>query len=105
MALEKRIQNAGTGHYNNYWRITRISIDAQNAMAVIVLSGYADADARTEGRQPDDSRTFSLTLAQFMSLASVQVSGGTMFEVVAEASYSYIKSIANGEFSDAIDVL
>lgn len=102
MALGKQIANARTGHVNEYWRLTAISIDAGAAHITLVLSGYATESARLAGLQPDDARYFELGATEFARLAAGAPVGATVYNVLASACYAEIA--ATPEFSDAVSV-
>lgn len=92
MALQKQIANLRTGHANHYWRFTGIAIDAHSGHVQLVLSGYADADARAAGLQPDDRRDWQMGPAAFGMLAFQPAVGSTVYEVLARASYAVIRT-------------
>lgn len=106
MALQKQIANARTGHVNEYWRLTAISIDAGAAHITLVLSGYATAAARLAGLQPDDRRDYELGPAAFARLAFAPPVGATVYDVLASACYAEVVAWADGagEFADAAAV-
>jgi len=91
MALAKSISNVRTGHSNLYWRLTGVSIDAHSGHVLIVLSGYADLDARSAGKQPDDRRDWQLDGPAFASVAFSAAQGATVYDVIATSCYSVIK--------------
>lgn len=92
MALQKSITNTRTGHANSYWRLTGVSIDAHSGAVAFVLSGYATAEARAEGRAPDDRRDWVLRGAAFSDVAFQPAVGATVYDVNAHACYSIIKT-------------
>jgi len=92
MALAKPIPNVRTGHSNLYWRLTAVSIDAGTGTVLIVLSGYASAEARLAGHQPDDRRDWVLSGPAFAAIASAAAQGATVYDVVAAACYGIIKT-------------
>lgn len=122
MALQKQITNLRTGHANAYWRLTGIAIDAHSGHVQLVLSGYADAQARAAGRQPDDRRDWQMSGPAFGALAFQPAAGATVYDVIANASYSVIRTtrrplvpgtaqhedgsltLPNGEVIAAVDV-
>lgn len=93
MALQKKIVNARTGHANEYWRLTVISIDALAGVIHLVLSGYATAEARLLGRQPDDRRDWMVYQPMFAAFALRAAKGTTVYDVNAIASYDVIRSV------------
>lgn len=92
MALQKTIVNLRTGHSNGYWRLTAVSIDALTGHLLIVLSGYASAEARAVGRMPDDRRDWEFGPAHFGPIAASAAVGGTVYDVIAHACYALIRS-------------
>ncbi len=69
MALSIQIVNQKTSHINAYWRVTDVAIDVRRLVARVVLSGYASADARLQGRDSDDEREFVFRGDEFVQLA------------------------------------
>lgn len=92
MALQKSIPNIRTGHVNQYWRLTAVSIDALTGHLLIVMSGYASAAARIAGRLPDDRRDWEFGPAYFGPIADAAAVGATVYDVIAHACYALIRS-------------
>lgn len=92
MAIQKAIQNARTGHSNDYWRLTGVNIDAHAGYVMIVLSAYSDAAARAAGKQPDDRRDWILGGAAFAAVAFAAAQGVTVYDVIAASCYAVIKT-------------
>ncbi len=91
MALQKSIPHVRTGHVNSYWRLTAVSIDALTGHVLIVLSGYASADARVAGRLPDDRRDWEFGPAHFGPIAAAAAVGDSVYDVIAHACYELIR--------------
>lgn len=91
MALQKQITNLRTGHVNDYWRLTAISIDALSGHLQLVLSGYANT-ARQSGRMPDDQREWMFGPDAFVGIVQAPAVGETLYDVNAIASYGLIRS-------------
>lgn len=92
MALQKQITNIRTGHANEYWRLTAISIDALSGHLKLVLSGYASDAARQSGRMPDDQREWMFGPGAFAGIVQAPAVGDTLYDVNAIASYGLIRS-------------
>lgn len=92
MALQKQITNIRTGHTNEYWRLTAISIDALSGHLQLVLSGYATDAARQSGRMPDDQREWMFGPAAFVGIVQAPAVGETLYDVNAIASYNLIRT-------------
>lgn len=92
MALQKQITNLRTGHANEYWRLTAISIDALSGHLQLVLSGYARNTARQSGRLPDDSREWMFGPDAFGGIVQAPAVGATLYDVNAIASYNLIRN-------------
>lgn len=92
MALQKQITNLRTGHANEYWRLTAISIDALSGHLQLVLSGYASNAARQSGRMPDDQREWMFGPDAFVGIVQAPAVGETLYDVNAIASYGLIRT-------------
>lgn len=57
MALSKSISVNGSGVNATYWRLVGVNVDLLANIATIVLAGYKDAQARTDGLNPITTRT------------------------------------------------
>lgn len=101
MALSIQIANQKTSHVNAYWRVTDVAIDVRRLVDRVILSGYANADARLQGREADDEREFVFRDAEFLALAQSPASG-TVYDAIATACYARI--VQSPEFMGAIDV-
>ena len=101
MALSIPIANQKTSHVNTYWRVTDVAIDVRRLVARVILSGYASADARLQGRDSDDEREFVFRGDDFISLAQSPASG-TVYDAIATACYARI--VKSPEFVGATDV-
>lgn len=101
MALVKTITSPFNGHADKYWRVTAINIDVPSQVAVVILSGYRDADWRRSGGQPNQAREIIARGGDFASLAAAAASGVTVFDVIAAAAYAVARQ--QDEFADAVD--
>lgn len=93
MAMQKPVTNPGTGHVNHYWRLLVVNIDARSGNLVLVLGGYATAEARAAGRAPDDQRDWQLGPAAFNALAGAAPVGARLYDAIASPCYALIRSM------------
>lgn len=55
----------GTSYPESYWRMTQLIVDVPNLYAKFVFSGYKDAQARLDGKEPIGERVVHCHGAEF----------------------------------------
>lgn len=107
MAFQKTfIHNSGINV--TYWKIAKVDTNYATKDGIIVVYGYIDQASRDAGNShlivkrlnfenPEDNPVFDT----WFSVTKINGSGKNP----VKNAYEYLKSIPDGEFSDAIDIV
>lgn len=113
MALQKAIRHT-SGIDMTYWRIVKVDTDYNIKSGTILIYGYLDENSRNSGngnlgyktiRFDNKENTETLALDKIFDnwFAIDKISGIDKNPI--KNAYDYLKTIPNGEFADAIDVI
>lgn len=97
MAFMKQIDIRGTGHVDEYWRITNVNFDMVDGFVLVMVQGYKDESVRRAGMNPHARIEYRFTQADVafpLHSATLALLYGA---VKADASKPF--------FVDAVDVL
>ena len=108
MALQKTITEIspvdGQEKTASYWKIVALHLPYQRTRAWIVLHGFETAVSREEnGENACLVKAISIDDPQFSQTFSIQNMDQQDNNPI-KIAYNYIKSIASGDFENAIDV-
>ena len=102
MALQQIIQHP-TGAYSQYWKISETNLNYISKTGTIKMLGYVSEQARLDGKQNLDFRTFEVSEENFETYFLPSAIDPQDINQVKNA-YLYIKSIPDGEFFGSTDV-
>ena len=101
MALQKD-KATRYGVTGNYHRIVGIGIDPKSGNASVGVALYKDKAARDGSKDPLEVASKVINGAKFQELASKVTAGGTIWEELATALYTHLKTLP--EFAASTDV-
>lgn len=84
MALQKEIENPKSGHIDEYWKITNLSIDAVTGEIRIVLGGYKDKEAREENKGPDVFKEIAVPVLDILTKKQYEALFGSLYERISD---------------------
>lgn len=107
MAFEKLFTHP-SGIDMTYWKIAKVDTNYFTKNGIITVYGFVDQASRNSGNKPLGIKTYRFQNTEnapiFDNYFSVTKINGSGKNPVKNA-YDYLKSISDGEFSDAVDVL
>lgn len=83
-----------------YWRWVSMQIDVKQRSATVILNGYVDATAFSEGKQWIGQRALNISGADFLTIAGTLESGSC--PALSTLIYDYAKA-NDSFFTDATD--
>jgi hypothetical protein len=112
MALLKNIPN-GFGSTTSYWRVGQINISFLSKNVHVDLLGYLDRQARLDGKQPIDQRSFDFNGDEFpfnenepqneREIAYLKIKSFKTKETITDGDGTTREVETDGEFIDATD--
>lgn len=100
MALKKTIETL-SGATAEYHRIVNIDVAAKRALKISVAV-FKDAAARAANKAPMHREEIVLTGGDFDLMVALHLGGGSLYNELATACYSYLKALP--KYSGAVDV-
>lgn len=107
MALQKALKHT-SGIDMTYWRIVKVDTDYNVKSGTILVYGYVDKASRDAGNSQLGYKTIRFDDAEsnpvftnYFSIDKINANGKNPIK----NGYDYIKSIPDGDFSDAMDII
>ena len=113
MAFQKAIKHT-SGIDMTYWRIVKVDTDYNTQSGTILIYGYIDQTSRNNGNDHLGYKTFRFSNLENTETPELDKVFNNYFAITQitdndknpiKNAYDYLKTIPNGEFADAIDII